>query len=144
MLAKIDVEGFEIRALNGIKRYIIILLIIIILFFIIIIIVIIIIKSLVEKDLVETLLIEIAPNRWDRPGLTVEEGNTNTNTNTKFNTNIILILILKRQNKAARKIQKEMRSFLKRKKVILILILLMFNLILILILIGSRGNHGCW
>jgi len=96
LLAKIDVEGFEIRALNGIKRYIIILLIIIIiiLFFIIIIIVIIIIKSLVEKDLVETLLIEIAPNRWDRPGLTVEEGNTNTNTNTNFKPRHFLILIL--------------------------------------------------
>jgi len=102
LLAKIDVEGFEIRALNGIKRYIIILLIIIItiiiiiiiFFFIIIIIVIIIIKSLVEKDLVETLLIEIAPNRWDRPGLTVEEGNTNTNTNTNFKPRHFLILIL--------------------------------------------------
>jgi len=32
------------------------------------------IRSLIEKNLVESLLIEIAPNRWDRPSLTLEEG----------------------------------------------------------------------
>lgn len=31
---------------------------------------------MISKGLVETLLIEIAPNRWDRPGLTLDEGTT--------------------------------------------------------------------
>ena len=31
---------------------------------------------MISKGLVETLLIEIAPNRWDRPGLTIDEGTT--------------------------------------------------------------------